>query len=206
MLLYVSYMARISYEVPKPESIPHLDSEPLNFIGLDSVHKLREYQSTIEKDALDSIDFSSGDVDVIAAATIATRESLIETYGDLTRDYLLQFIPADHPKFDEYCNKLRDFSVDRMTSDELTNGKKKADGSYIPGTEGVKILSKYRRSEVEALDHTDDEDDDTDDEDEPTTPEVLTTLNEDLLLARANYTKLEVSYRHKLGFMGPKKR
>jgi hypothetical protein len=217
------YYARImrNYEIPKPESITALPVDELNYLDINSINALRLAQDVFLSKSADEALANLTDRYDIPASRLELANSMAESYtliDTLTKDYLLQYIDETDPKFDEYYAKLRQFSIDNMTSDELANGKKDVDGNRIVDTEGWRGLLSYRTAEISALTPSEPADDDTDPEDpELLTPNPFTEIIRDLLdknveasealkNAREALARAEVEFRSRRWFSGHKRR
>jgi hypothetical protein len=216
------YYARImrNYEIPNPESITALPVDELNHLDINSINSLRSAQEMFRlktfQDAIRSI--TGDDLDEIHRDLEATKADSLSQLGDLTKDYLLQYIDETDPKFDEYYAKLREFSIDNMTSDELANGNKDVDGNRVADTEGWRGLLSYRTTEISTLTPTDPTDDDTDPEDpDLLTPNPYTEIIQNLSIEYADLqaalkpirearARAEVEFGSRRWFSGHKRR
>lgn len=141
-----------SRELPSPDTIERLPDVPLNFLDINSIKALRANQKDLLQDAEDDV-LGQGLVDSDEVATRLTEARLAaETANtERIRDYLLQYIHEDDPKFLDYLSHLTDFSINNMTDDVLTNGQKRPDKTYDPSTAGWRKILDYRVRATEAL-------------------------------------------------------
>lgn len=191
-------------EAPRAAEIDHLPADgELLFMDIHAVNALRSAQHHILGQSIDHISSTHGGALGFADIEREAIKDCREAFDEVSVDFLKQFIAEDADNFSLYLTTLREFSIDKITDEEMAMGKVDPDtGERDEETAGYIVLEKKRRElSGESVTDDDTDPDKTARETRKATAEAAKAIADgDLDIARESLAKAEVHYRTKKMF------